>query len=182
MLRLRPAHLWLGSALLVLVVAAPPRLREFESVFVPAQRGDVEKLVGPHQRLDATGVGGVRVVDSAVLQREDARSLPLWIELVDMPEVVVCAVFSLLLGERRAEVVLEIAPERRDPRKSPAHLPLVVLKLLQRGDRLTNECNVAAVQVRDDTVEMVGDKGASGAALTLVGEPRAVAEHEVIDK
>src|SRR5258707_6575478 len=65
----------LGSALVVLVVAAPPRLGELEPVLVPAPRGEVEELVGPHQDLDATGVGGVGVVDSAVLECEDAHTL-----------------------------------------------------------------------------------------------------------
>src|SRR5918993_1679711 len=123
-----------SSALVVLVVAAPPRLGELEPVLVPAPRGEVEELVGPHQGLDATGVGGVGMVDSAVLEREDAHTLLLRLGLVGMPEVVVGAVPPLLLGEGDAEVVVEVAPERRNPRESPAHLPLVVLELLQRGD------------------------------------------------
>jgi hypothetical protein len=36
--------------------------------------------------------------------------------------------------------------------------------------------------MRDDTVEMIGDQGASGASPALVGEPGSVAKHEVIDK
>src|SRR5262245_11149389 len=99
-----------------------------------------------------------------------------------MPEVVVGAVSPLLLSEGDAEVVVEVAPERRNPRESPAHLPLVLLELLRRGDRRTNEGNVAAVQVGDDTVEVIGDQGASGASAALVGEPESVAEHEVIDE
>jgi hypothetical protein len=39
-----------------------------------------------------------------------------------------------------------------------------------------------AVQVRDDTVEVIGDQGASGASPALVSEPGSVAEHEVIDQ
>jgi hypothetical protein len=85
-------------------------------------------------------------------------------------------------GEGGAEFVSEIAPERRNPRESPAHVPLVVMELLQRGDRLTNEGNVATVQVRDDTVEVIGDQGASGASPALVGEAETVAKHEVIDE
>src|SRR5688572_4121021 len=101
-------------------MAAPPRLGELEVVLVPAPRGEVEELVGPHQGLDATGVGGVGVVDSAVLKREDAHTLLLRLGLIDMPEVVVGAVSPLLLGEGDAEVVVEVAPERRNPRESPA--------------------------------------------------------------
>src|SRR5262249_46432507 len=110
------------------------------------------------------------------------HALLLRLGLVDMPEVVVGAVSPLLLGEGDAEVVVEVGPERRNPRESPAHLPLVVLELLQRRDRRTHEGNVAAVQVRDDTVEVIGDQGASGASPALVGEPESVAEHEVIDE
>jgi hypothetical protein len=36
--------------------------------------------------------------------------------------------------------------------------------------------------VGDDTIEMIGNQGAYGAALALVGEPESVAEHEVIDE
>jgi hypothetical protein len=35
--------------------------------------------------------------------------------------------------------------------------------------------------VGDDTVEVIGDQGASGASPALVGESESVAEHEVID-
>ena len=96
--------------------------------------------------------------------------------------VVVGAVSPLLLGEGGAEVIFEVAPQRRNPRKSPAHLLLVVLELAQRSDQLTNERNVAAVQMGDNTVEMIGDQGASGASLALVGEPESIAEHEMIDE
>jgi hypothetical protein len=34
----------------------------------------------------------------------------------------------------------------------------------------------------DDTIEVIGDQGASGASPALVGEPGSVAEHEVIDE
>src|SRR5262249_20589220 len=77
---------------------------------------------------------------------------------------------------------VEVAAQRRNPREPPAQLPLVVLELLQRGDRRTHEGNVAPVQVGDDTVEVIGDQGASSASPPLVGEPESVAEHEVIDE
>jgi hypothetical protein len=123
------------ATVLVLVMAAPPRL---EPVLVPAPRGEVEEALCPHQGLCAAVVGGVGVVDNAVLKREDAHTLPLRPGLVDVSIVVVGAISLLLLGEGGTEVESEIAPKRRNPRESPAHLPLVVLELLQRGDRLTN--------------------------------------------
>jgi hypothetical protein len=48
--------------------------------------------------------------------------------------------------------------------------------------RFTDEGNVAAVQVGNDTVEVIGDEGASGASLALFGNAVSVAEHEVIDE
>ena len=122
------------------------------------------------------------MVDSAVLQREDAHALLLRLGLVDMLVVVVGAVSLLLLGEGGSEVVPEVAAERRNPRKSPAHLPLIALELRQQRDRFTNETNVAAVQVCTDTIEVIDDQGTSGASAALVGEPESVAEHEVIDE
>src|SRR5687768_9429971 len=105
-------------------MAAPPCVGGLEPFLVPAPRSEVEQAVCPHQRLDAAGVGGVGVMDRAVLEREDTHTLPLWLGLVDMPKVVVGTVSLLLFGEGGAEVVFEVAPERRNPRESPAHLPL----------------------------------------------------------
>src|SRR5262245_23265831 len=180
--RLRRPPPRLGSAPVVLVVAAPPRVGGFEPLLVPPPRGEVEEVVGPHQSLDATGVGGVRVVNGAVLEREDTHALPLRLGLVDVPVVVIGAVSTLLLGEGDPEVVVEVAPERGNPRESPAHLPLVALEVLQRGDRRTNESDVVAVQVGNDGVEVIGDEGASGTSPALGGQPESVAEHEVIDQ
>jgi hypothetical protein len=36
--------------------------------------------------------------------------------------------------------------------------------------------------MRDDTVEVIGNQGASGASPALVGEQGSVAEHEMIDE
>ena len=119
--------------LIVFVVAAPPTF--FEPVLVSAPRGEVEETVNPHEDLGSTVVGGVGVVDSTVLKCEDAHTLPLRPGLVDMSVVVVSAVSLLFLGEGGTEIVFEVAPERRNPWELPTHFPLVVLELLQRGDR-----------------------------------------------
>src|ERR671935_306150 len=97
----------MDSLVAVLIVATPPDF--FELVFVPAPRGEVKETVNPHQGLRATRVGGVRVVDSAVLEREGAHALLLRLGLVDVLVVVVGAVFLLLFGEGGAEVVFEVA-------------------------------------------------------------------------
>jgi hypothetical protein len=56
------------------------------------------------------------------------------------------------------------------------------LKTVKIPSRFTDEGNVAAVQVGNDTVEVIGDEGASGASLALFGNAVSVAEHEVIDE
>jgi hypothetical protein len=61
--------------------------------------------------LDAAGVGRVRVVDGAVVEGEDAYPFPLRLRPVDVREVVVGAPLLLFLGERRSEVVSEVAAE-----------------------------------------------------------------------
>jgi hypothetical protein len=61
-------------------------------------------------------------------------------------------------------------------------LSLIIVELWQRGDRRGDEGNAAAVQVGNDRIEVIGDQGASGAALAFLGEPSAIAEHEVIDE
>jgi hypothetical protein len=42
--------------------------------------------------------------------------------------------------------------------------------------------HVTPVEVRDDAVEVIGDKRASDASLPLLRKPGPVAEHEVVDE
>ena len=99
-----------------------------------------------------------------------------------MLEVVVGAVSLLLLGERGAEVVPEVAAEGRDPGEPPAHPGRVRPQLLQRGDRLADQGHVVAVEVGDDAVEVVCDERAAGAARVLLVDAEPEAEHEVVDE
>src|SRR5579885_1561145 len=61
-----------SSALVVLVVAAPPC-----SGFVAPFRGSVEPLVHAPQAVEAARIGGVRVINDPILQRERAHARPL---------------------------------------------------------------------------------------------------------
>src|SRR5437868_5714137 len=138
---------------LVLVAAPEPRAR-----VVAALRGPVEPLVHAPHRVHAASVRGVGVVDDAVLQRE--RAHPGRLEQVcrrvgsghggeladravggfqNRPDVFLAEVVFddpcalLLLGDRGAEVVVEVAVARRRPREAPSHPALVGLELLEWG-------------------------------------------------
>src|SRR5215468_7207142 len=72
--RARSGRLWYGprSALLVLVVTTPPCAR-----FVAPFRRAVEPLVHAPKAVQSAPIGGVGVVDDAVLERERAHAGPL---------------------------------------------------------------------------------------------------------
>src|SRR5436190_1810539 len=102
--------------------------------------------------------------------------------MVDVAEVVFATVPLLLLRESRTEVVLEVAAEGRDPGETPAHALLIAGQLLERADRLDHQGHVVAVEVREGSVEVIGDEGAAGASRVLLVDPEPVAEHEVVDE
>src|SRR5450432_1874778 len=140
------------SALVVLVMATPPKAR-----LVASLGRAVEPLVHAPEAVEPTRVGGIGVVDDAVLEHERAHAGPLPPErrpvgadarrdrradgpsarlrrrlLVLGREVVLPdARPLLLLGDAHPEVVVEVASERRRPREAPAHAPLVRLHLLE---------------------------------------------------
>src|SRR5262245_60444614 len=136
-----------GSAPVVLVVAAPPGAR---ARLVASLGGTVEPLVHPPEAIHSARVGGVRVVDRAVLHRERAHAGPLAqvrglvgschgreggsslaaglrSPRVLAPVVVFDALALLLLGEPDGEVGVEIAGGRGRPRERPPEPPLVRL-------------------------------------------------------
>ena len=96
---------------------------------------------------------------------------------VAVGEVVLDDAAHLLLGERRVEVVVEVAVQRRRPRKRPAHPALVGRELVDRCARDRDERDVVVLEVRDRAVEAVGDRRARRAAGREVR-----AEHEVVDE
>src|SRR5213594_744176 len=129
-------HPRLPSALLVLVVAAPPDPR----LVAPSGRA-VEPLVHAPEAVQSARIGGIRVVDDAVLERERAHTRPLAVERGHVgsahgrepgllrlaapllsgaplhraltPVVVFGAPLTLLLfGDPDAEVGVEVAPGR----------------------------------------------------------------------
>src|SRR5436190_17633353 len=57
---------------LVLIVAAPP-----DAGLVASLRSAVEPLVHAPQAVQSTGIGGIGVVDNAVIERERAHARPL---------------------------------------------------------------------------------------------------------
>src|SRR5262249_37803584 len=121
-------------------------------------------------------------MNQSVLQDEGAHPFALRCDLVFVPEVVDRPVLLLFLRERRAEVVSELAAERRHPRKHPLHPSRVRLQLRQRGNRLGDQRHVMTVEVRENAVEMVGDERATGATGVLLIDPVPEPEHEVIDE
>src|SRR5262250_1494499 len=70
--RLRQRHPRRGSVLVVLVVAAPPDAR-----LVTPLGGAVEPLVHAPEAVQSARIGGIGVVDDAVLKRERAQARPL---------------------------------------------------------------------------------------------------------
>ncbi len=81
----------------------------------------------------------------------------------------------LLLRERDVEVEIEVAPERRGPRKRPAHSALVRLEGLERRLRHSHYPDVEVLEVDDEAVEAVGDRRAHRAAARVLRP-----EHEVV--
>src|SRR5206468_1651334 len=161
------------SSLVVLVVAAPPGPR-----FVAPPRCAIEPLVHAPEAVQSARIGGIRVVDDAVLEREGAHARPFARVSGRVcsahgrvgsgplapafprrlaPVVVFDAPLALLLlfSEADAEVGVEVAAERGRPRKRPPHPPLVRLQLLERRPRHRRKRDVVVRQVDDRAVEPV---------------------------
>src|SRR5260370_27564548 len=149
-----------SSALVVLVVPAPPDIR-----LVAPLGCAVEPLVHAPEAVHSARIGGIGVVDDAVLEHEraDARALadvrghvgsghgcdhgdrPLaagfpppraYRPLRLAPVVIFDAPLALLLlGEPDVEVEVEVAAERGRPGNRPPHPPLVRLELRERRPR-----------------------------------------------
>src|SRR5262245_44719406 len=187
----------LGSALAVLVVAAPP-----DAGLVAPLGGAVEPLVHAPEAVHSARIGGIGVVDDAVLEHERAHARPVarvcgrvgsahGREVADRLRggvrvhgvagalvVVFDAPLALLvLGERDVEVEVEVAIERGRPRKRPPHPPLVRLQLRERRPRHCRKADVVVRQVNGEAVEPVRDRRAGRTPRRVVGP-----EHEVVDE
>src|SRR4029450_3416286 len=137
---------------LVLVVAAPP-----DAILVASPGGAVEPLVHAPEAVQAARIGGIGVVDDAVIERERAHARPLarvrghvgsghrrelgrrpfgrWrAERGPRRPVVVfdAPLALLLLGDPDVEVEVEVAAERGRSGECPPHAPLVRLQLRER--------------------------------------------------
>src|SRR6058998_2519110 len=187
----------LRSALVVLVVAAPPDAR-----LVAPLGGAVEPLEHAPEAVQSASIGGIGVVDDAVLEHERAHARPLarvrgrvgsghgrelgdrlrnrrHVHRVAAALVVVFddSLALLLLGERDVEVEAEVAAERGRPGKRPPHPPLVRPQLRERRPRHRRERDVVVGQVDDEAVEPVRDGRAVRTPRRVVGP-----EHEVVDE
>src|SRR5438105_12587265 len=78
---------------------------------------------------------------------------------------------------RRLEVVVEVATERRRPRKAPAHPLLVWLQLHERSPRHGAKRDVVIREVDSEAVEAVRNRRADGTPRRVIGP-----EHEVVNK
>src|SRR2546428_1312834 len=186
------------SALVVLVVAAPPEAR-----LVATLGRAVEPLVHAPETVQPARIREIGVVDDAVLERERAharrlsrircnvgpdrgrhfddwtlrtllrrRAKSLWAEVVHGDSRPL-----LLLRVARLEVVVEVGSERRCPGEAPTHPAPVRQDLRDRRARDGSEGNVVVGQVDDRAVEAIGNRGTRRTAGRVVGP-----EHEVGDE
>src|SRR5438094_4600749 len=162
------------SALVVLVVAAPPDAR-----LVAAPGGAVEPLVHAPETVHAARIGGIGVVDDAALEHERADARPLArvrgrvgsghcrehrrpvgaralgdrLQRRLAPVVVFDASLALLfLGEPDAEVDVEVAAERGRPGERPSHPERTLAELdsasFPPASRTAHELVVAGIAIR----------------------------------
>src|SRR5258707_2200402 len=186
-----------GSAIIILVMAAPP-----DALLVATFGGAIDPLVHAPEAVQSPRIGGIGVVDNAVLEQERAHARPIarvggrvgpacGRELSDrlrhrgrvhrVAAALVVVFYDplalLLLGERDVEVEVEVAPERGHPGKRPPHPPLVRLQLRERCPRHRRKCDVVVRQVDDEAVEPVRDRRAGRTPRRVVGP-----KHEVVDE
>src|SRR5262245_9155547 len=184
-----------GSGGFIFVVMAPP-----VRGFVAALRRAVEPLVGPPQAIKAAGEGGIAMIDLAIFQHEGAHARALARvgggigaghlgaddgaaafrrRVGGLAAVVVfgAAFALLLLGQRHAEIPIEIAVEGGRPGEGPAHAPAKGLQLGERGAGDGPEHHIVVGEVHREAVEAVRDRRAGRAAGAVIGS-----EHEMIDE
>src|SRR6266496_4371550 len=114
-------------------------------LFLSAQGGEVEEVIGAAGGLEAAGILRVRVEHTAVGLEEaaPARQLERLVRLEEVrphglefdPRAVVVLARRNRLVDRDPEVVVEVGPERRVPGDAPTLLRLPPLEFRQRGAR-----------------------------------------------
>ena len=163
---------------------------------VPPIRCPVEPLIHSPERIEATRVGGVCVVDDAIGECERAHAPRLvgisgdvgtghgreiaYAHRVRCRAERVVVVFDaaralLFLSDRGVEVIVEIAIQWRGPRKRPTHAALVGQKCGDWGAWDREHRDVVMLKVHGKAVKAVRDRRACRAAACVIG-----AEHEVI--
>src|SRR5688500_8881657 len=189
----------LRSALVVLVVAAEPG-----TGLVAPLGCAVEPLVHAPETVQPARIGGIGVVDNAVLERERAHAWPLprvrrhvgsghvsersgpvgcrargylGDRLLALVVVFDASRALLFLGEPDAEVEVEVAAERGGPGEGPLHPARVLLQLRERRPRHRRKRNVVVGQVDSEAVEPVCYRRAGRTPRRVVGP-----EHEVVDE
>src|SRR5437763_384492 len=135
-------------------------------VLLAAERRQVEERPDAAERLDAAVRREVGAKDVVAVSQEDAEPERLAV-LVDV---------RLRRLRTDAEVDVEVALERREPRDRPPHPLPVRLDPGERGARHEREGRVAGVQVRE-VADLVDEHRAAVAARVLVRP-----EHEVVEE
>jgi hypothetical protein len=141
----------------------------------------IDDAVLKHERAQARPIARVRGRVGSAHGRELGDGLRDWCHVQSVAATLV-VVFDgplalLLLGERDAEVEVEVAAERGRPGKRPAHPPFVRLQLRERRPRHRRKHDVVVCQVDDEAVEPVRDRRAGRTPRRVLGH-----EHEVVDE
>jgi hypothetical protein len=157
----------------------PPRRVSFAGypmggspVFLSTACGEVEPVVRADQQIAAARVARIRMEDAVITAEERTRSRllagpahPVVAERGEVLEVVFGRRDGIV--ERDVEVVVEVATERRLPRKGPAHPRSEPLALRQRPTRDNRQRRVPSMQVREVT-DVVDEERARRTTLGLL--------------
>src|SRR5271165_4157679 len=148
------------------------------ALFVPALWRHVKEVVSSQQDVEAAPVSRVGAKDLSVsILVENAQAGPFFHREIDRAEVVrTLAWRHIIFRKRHLVVVVEIAVERRYPRKPPSHALLERLNLRNGRTRDDRKRRIALFQVYPCAVKVVCQERATRAALLP-----SRTEHEVID-
>ena len=149
---------------------------------VAAFRRDVEVVIGAEECVEAARVGGVGQEDIAgLIFRKHAQSRKLLVDVArvdrNRAEIVVdLARGDQLFPEGDVEVVVEVALERRHPRKVPTHAFPVGQDLGERRAGHADDADVVMFEMRRRPVDMLGLK-----RTARTGRLPLRREHEMMD-